>query len=274
MLKKFKFWQKIVNEYSKEHDHSGMAKAQMVWMRQVIGFLGMVLPFAVAIIARQWGGLDHWPTSISETWHTNACTPFMIILGSAAFVLICYKGYGPIDDHTLSLAGIMALGVCLFPCKEGSSSAEIGTFMIDRDVSDVLHVGFAIAFFGLLAFTALCLFTLGKEEKTENKEKRNKIYRFCGWGMIVALLMIILCKVIEKNCEMDFLYDLVNRFRWIEFLMNSYVWLFETIALFCFGISFLTKANSLSILFCDECERKRKLSFWLDKIKQAVQKVS
>ena len=277
MLKKCKWWQKIVDEYSHEHDNSEMAKEQMVRMRQVIGFLGILLPWIVVLISMKYGGLGHWPHSISETWHTSACTPFMIILGSAAFVLICYKGYGSIDDYTLSFAGVMALGICLFPCKDGSDSQKIGTFMLDRDLSNTLHLVSAVLFFLLLAFTSLCLFTLGKEEKTEKKEKRNKIYRFCGWGMVAAMAAMLLGTYLAAHYKKYFekVFECIcgNRFCCLEFLMTSHVWLLEMIALTFFGVSFLTKANSFVVLHCDECERKRKPSLWLNKIKQALRKV-
>ena len=112
----------------------------------------------------------------------------------------------------------------------------------------------------------------------EKKEKRNKIYRFCGWGMVAAMAAMLLGTYLaahyKKYFEMVFECICGNRFCCLEFLMTSHVWLFEMIALTFFGVSFLTKANSFVVLHCDECERKRKLSFWLEKIKRAIQKVS
>jgi cytochrome c biogenesis factor len=81
-----------------------------VRLRVMIGLLGILLPWIVVLLI---GG---FPVSISATWYTNACTPFMIILGSASLLLISYKGYTKLDDIILTCAGIAGLLICLFPC--------------------------------------------------------------------------------------------------------------------------------------------------------------
>ena len=84
-------------------------------LRCTIGWLGMLLPWIVLILSAING--YGWPDSISATYYLAPCiTPFMIILGSAGLLLFSYKGYGKIDDIVCSIAGVFALGVCLFPC--------------------------------------------------------------------------------------------------------------------------------------------------------------
>ena len=94
-------------------------------LRAMIGWLGMLLPWIVVLLT------GSFPPSISATWYTNACTPFMIILGSASFLLISYKGYEPIDDIILTCSGIAGLMICLFPCKNPWEDMEkvSGRFM-------------------------------------------------------------------------------------------------------------------------------------------------
>ena len=84
-------------------------------LRATIGLLGMLLPWIVVVL-QLLNDTFEWPESISATWYTNACTPFMIILGSAGMLLICYHGYDLLDDILNTAAGIFALGICLFPC--------------------------------------------------------------------------------------------------------------------------------------------------------------
>lgn len=190
-------------------------------LRALIGWLGMLLPWVVALL------IGYIPASISATWYTNACTVFMIILGSASFLLISYKGYERIDDILLTCSGIAGLGICLFPCSISSVEGEVGTFLVDSQVSNTIHFISAIIFFGLLAFNSFFLFTKGAGEQTKKKKIRNAIYRVCGVGMVGSFAIMLLPS------------------------FRIQVWLTETIALFFFAVSFLTKADIYPWLACD-----------------------
>ena len=168
------------------------------------------------------------PPSISATWYTNAGTIFMIILGSASMLLISYKGYEKIDDILLTCSGIAGLGICLFPCSILGVSGKVGTFMIDSEISNVIHIVCAIIFFALLAYNSFFLFTKGSGEMTKKKKIRNIIYRICGVGMLASFLILLLPSFYIQ------------------------VWLTEAIALLFFAISFLTKADIYPWLACDQ----------------------
>ena len=62
---------------------------------------------------------------------------------------------------------------------------------------------------------------------TKKKKIRNIIYRVCGVGMIGSFAILLFPPFPHR------------------------VWVVETIALFFFGISFLTKADIYPWLFCD-----------------------
>ena len=190
-------------------------------LRAMIGWLGMLLPWIVVSL------IHYFPESISATWYTNACTSFMIILGSASILLICYKGYTKVDDILLTCSGIAGLCICLFPCAVAEVSGKVGTFLIDSTISATVHNVSAIIFFTLLAYNSFFLFTKSSGEMTRNKKIRNVIYRICGVGMIASFLLLLLPYFPIK------------------------IWLVETIALFFFGVSFLTKADIYPWLFCD-----------------------
>lgn len=192
-----------------------------VRLRATIGWLGMLLPWIVVLL------IGYFPASISATWYTNACTVFMIILGSASFLLISYKGYERIDDILLTCSGIAGLGICLFPCAITTAHERVGTFMIDNQLSNILHCVSAVLFFGLLAYNSLFLFTKSTGEITQRKKARNIIFRVCGAGMVASFLILLIPGI---PCR---------------------VWVMETVALFFFGISFLTKANIYPWLFSD-----------------------
>lgn len=190
-------------------------------LRAMLGWLGMLLPWIVVVL------IGYFPDSISATWYTNACTVFMIILGSASILLISYKGYERADDLVLTLSGIFGLGICLFPCAVTNAPERVGTFMVNVAVSNIIHFVSAIIFFALLAYNSFFLFTKSSGEKNPKKKIRNIIYRVCGVGMIGSFAIMLLP---------DFPHQ---------------VWVTEAIALFFFGISFLTKADIYPWLFCD-----------------------
>lgn len=203
-----------------------MQSINTVRLRAMIGWLGMLLPWIVVILN---GG---FPGSISTTYYRATCiTPFMIILGAASILLMCYQGYEKIDDIINTLTGIAGLGICLFPCTPDIDKCinELigGTFVLPENLSNILHCICAVIFFGLLAYNSIFLFTKSKGEMTKNKKIRNIIYRVCGVGMIASFLILLLPDFYIK------------------------VWLMEAIALFFFALSFLTKADIFPFLFCD-----------------------
>lgn len=208
-------------------------------LRCTIGWLGMLLPWIVLLLSGVYG--YGFPDSISATYYLPTCiTPFMIILGSAGLLLFSYKGYDRQDDIVCTIAGVFALGICLFSAgtedliarwAELESLTHVGTFQILPSISGWLHNISAFGFFGLLAYNSLFLFTKSGNVMTENKKKRNTIFRVCGIGMIVSFLVIVPISI----------------FKWW-----GGIWVVEAIALAFFGISWLTKADCYPWLFADK----------------------
>ena len=190
-------------------------------LRKWIGLFGMSLPWIVVLL------IGYFPPSISATYYTNACVPFMIILGLASVMLMCYEGYTKVDDILLTCSGIAGLCICLFPCAVSTVPGNVGTFLLDSGTSDIIHNISAIIFFGLLAYNSFFLFTKSSGEMTRNKKIRNIIYSVCGVGMLSSFSLLLLPYFPIK------------------------IWLVETIALSFFGVSFLTKADIYPWLFCD-----------------------
>lgn len=206
-------------------------------LRCLLGWLAVLVPWIVCAFV--WA----FPPSISETWYTNACTPFMIILGASSILLISYKGYGLVDDILTTITGVLGIGICLFPCYPtleiramSHFSGLIPTpFMLPYETSSNLHLICAYIFFGLLAINALFLFTKSSGVMTENKKKRNVIYRVCGIGMMASFLLMLL-ELIPAVANSSF----------------PLVWFVEMLALTFFGVSWLTKADYYPWLFADK----------------------
>lgn len=222
-----------------------MKSIDTIRLRKCLGWLGMLLPIIVLVLCVIYGEaapVDHiFPDSISATYYFDTTiTPFMIILGSAGILLMCYRGYTKVDDIINTLTGIFAWCICLFPCSNPDLYAAglipnyVGTFHLPVFWSGWIHNISAIIFFCLLAYNCLFLFTKSSGEMTRNKKIRNIIYRICGIGMLLAI--VVVCLVAFANI-------------W------SAIWWAEAFALFFFGIAYLTKADIYPWLFCDSAGR-------------------
>jgi hypothetical protein len=194
-------------------------------LRCTVGFLGMALPWIVALLSVIFG--YGFPDSISATYYIAPCiTPFMIILGASGILLFNYHGYDKVDDVLNTIAAACGFGVCLFPCA-ATTAQYVGTFNLPVAISDILHMVSAIGFFVILSYNSLFQFTKGSPEPTENKKKRNIIFRVCGIGMLASFLLLPLP-------------------------IPHIVWIVEMIALTFFGISWITKADCFRLLFADK----------------------
>ena len=193
-------------------------------LRILIGLLGMLLPWLVVLVT--WS----WPESISITYYSLfAVGLFMVILGSASLLLICYKGYDKGDDATATLAGIFGLMICFFPTKfPDNPELKAGIFQLPSTINVFLHCIGAFGFFGLIAYMSFFRFTKTSGEVTTNKKIRNWIYRICGVGMIGSFLLMLL-KLTPNHPD-------------------NLVWIVEMIALTFFGISWLVKSGAVPLL--------------------------
>lgn len=197
-------------------------------LRKIIGYCGIALPILVLFLSLIFG--YGFPKSISATYYIPNCiTPFMIILGSASMLLLCYDGYDIQDKIVCKLAGISGFGICIFPCSNIELGA-VGTFSIPQGVSGILHNICAVIFFGLLAYNSIFLFTKSNGNMTREKKRRNLIYKVCGIVMIGSFILLIPFNLLS---------------------INNGIWIVEAIALLAFGISWLTKSDSYKILFKD-----------------------
>ena len=194
-------------------------------MRIMIGILGMLLPWLVALITLSF------PQSISITYYSlYAVGTFMVVLGSAGILLINYKGYETIDDVTSTIAGVFGILICLFPMKYlDDPSKRTGVFHLHSDTSNIFHCLSAVGFFGTLAFMSFFLFTKTSGEMTKQKKIKNIIYRVCGVGMVGSFVLMLLNFIPGVH-----IYNLT--------------WIVEAIALFFFGLSWIVKSDAFPFL--------------------------
>ena len=158
--------------------------------RNVLGLLGMLLPFISMFSGLFVRNKVHgWWWSISATYYISPA--LSIILGASAIFLICYRSYDTIDTVINIISGIFAMGVVLFPCKGPYDYPYVGFFQLPVDVSNVIHSICALLLFVFLSYNIGWLFTRG------SNVKKNKIYKFCSYAMIVILSIFLLLKILE-----------------------------------------------------------------------------
>lgn len=194
-------------------------------MRVMIGLLGMLLPWLVALVTLSW------PQSISFTYYSlYAVGIFMVILGSASILLINYKGYDKGDDITATIAGILGLMICFFPMTYlPEPSIKTGVLHLPSNISNIVHCISAVGFFGTLAYMSYFRFTKTSGIITIQKVIKNFIYKVCGIGMMGSFALMLL-KLIPG-------FDVYNL-----------TWIVEAIALFFFGLSWIVKSDVIKCL--------------------------
>ena len=202
--------------------------------RRVIGYLGFLLPIVLMLPScfPQYVVLQH---SISHYYYTNLREIFTGTLCAVGLFLISYQGHKSPqwwrNDHLLTnIAGCMAFGVALIPTNPEIPTDKIHTLIpIDQPILGWIHFGFAAGLFSIFALLSLFVFTLGQNRDAgipKSMLDENNIYRTCG---IIIMLCIIGIPISEK---------LFPNF-------DYFVFIYEAIALFAFGTSWLTKGRVL-----------------------------
>lgn len=195
----------------------------------IIGVLGVLFPFVLAIgaMARGCTEIQH---SISYYYHTCMGDVFVGFMCAYAMFLFAYRGFDKKDNWAANLAAFFALGVAIVPTKFGTVISDCTTE--PWFTNQVIHLTSAAAFFLVLAYFSLVLFTKTAHggHMTASKKKRNRIFRICGIVMLLCLALIAV--------YMTFLNEIFP-----ELANYKPIFWLESAALLAFGISWLTKAE-------------------------------
>jgi len=196
--------------------------------RQLIGYIGLVLPILLILIVLRRDGVVRWRSldSISAYYYTGAVAAFVGMLVGLALFLFAYRGYKNEyywADRTASItAAIAALGVAFFPTAAPAGVAPLCWWSAR---TGVFHYACAGVLFAMFAVFALWLFriTPSGEQPAPDKRWRNRIYLFCG---VLIVASIIWTSVIRLKGESIF---------WPE-----------SVALVAFAVSWLVKGYALT----------------------------
>jgi hypothetical protein len=182
-------------------------------LRRLVGGLGALLPVVLVTSGYMQCRCPLQPT-ISHYYDLGGVTRdlFVGILFAIATFFWTYRGYDSGDRWTARVASACAFGVALFP--------HAGT-----QVLSLLHFASAVGLFGALAHFALRLFPKAGATPTREKLWRNRIYRACGWIIVMCIGAITVLVVMG------------SRFAW-----SPVFWL-EALAFWAFAISWLVKGE-------------------------------
>jgi hypothetical protein len=200
-------------------------------LRRSIGYLGIALPILLVLASLNPSYVKLQP-SISHYYYTNVREVFTGILCAVGLFLVRYKGLGNtkwwLNDNLLTnIAGLMAFGVAFVPTNPERLYQKIYTIIPSHaDYLGWLHFGFAGTLFVIFAVLSLLVFTQGQERDPGipvSMLDENHIYTFCG-------IIIIICIILIPISSGYFPYSTL---------------VFEAIALFAFGSSWLIKGRAL-----------------------------
>ena len=188
-------------------------------LQKVIGLLAFLLPIMVVLVSWILSDITGFQDSISDYYHTISRNYFVGTLCAVGVCLFAYKGYELKDNIAGDVASILLLLTAFILNDYGN----------DLTLNGILHLVFAGSFFGVLIYFCLVLFVKGSDQPSKQKIYRNRIYRVCGYVMIACIGTIAL------SFSAPALKGMLEPFQYIFWL--------ETVALFAFGISWLTKGE-------------------------------
>lgn len=199
----------------------GEAQEQVVnylILRRAIGILGVVFPVWLLGWCFAFGDCSELQSSISAYYHTVSRDWFVGILFAIGIFLWSYRGPNGEDAAIANLAGGCALGVALFP-----TASELAWIR-------AAHVASALGLFLVLAWFSLLIFTKSGGDPTPQKLVRNRIFRSCGYTILLCILLIGLYEAFGRGTGLD--------------ALKPVFWL-EAFALWAFGFSWMTKGELL-----------------------------
>lgn len=151
---------------------------------------------------------------------------FVGILFAVGAILFVYQGYSQLEDFALNLAGVLALGVALFPTRwpAGSNGSSFS-----------LHGAFAVSFFVCIAY--VCIWragdTLSLISDAATRERYRRTYQVLGWAMVISPLVAWL---------------LISSLPYRE----SVIFIVELAGIYVFAIFWVIKSNEASKTKVDE----------------------
>jgi hypothetical protein len=204
-------------------------------LRQMIGWIGLLMPITVRLGAYLFQPHIHTTDSISAYYYTGMRDVFVSTLVLVGVLLTCYRTPLRRDNVVAIIAGLAAIGIALFPMDPTFAKEIIQEYpLMAPDVSGEkcyvirgflhYHFVFVSIFFALsfyLVYFRFSAFT--PPAPTRQKLARNKVYKWCGAAMFFAFAAIGVLALTTKG--------------------SSIFWP-ETVAVVAFALAWLVKGQT------------------------------
>lgn len=219
-----------MNTNNQTPEREGQAQLiPFLWLRKGIGLLGFFFPIILVAGSKLFGNCNILLGSISDYYHTNMDDLFVAVLCVIGLFLFTYRGPEKKDSIASNLACVFALGIAFFPTSIKPESLSCLSYSAKS--FPVLHNLFAISFFLVLSYFSLALFPKTKPGGIPTPEKlnRNKVFKTCGYVMLASILIIFLYTILK---------DRIDGLKKLQI-----IFIFEWVALWAFGISWIVKGG-------------------------------
>jgi len=208
-------------------------------LRKAVGWLGTLLPVILLVanpiaLSVENSSCGWLPGSVSGYYYSPVRNIFVGALCALGLFLIAYVGYDLGDRLVTDAAGVFGLGVAFFPTAPTVTSQPSVTCQTVAQVSTRqqvvgdLHAVWAVLFFVFLAWMAI-RFTNTDKPPYPKKILRNLIYKICAIVIIACLAAVLITNFLPASFKPPF----------------PWLFLFEALAIFAFGVSWFVKGQTL-----------------------------
>lgn len=154
-------------------------------LRVGVAAIGVALPVALWVGALLLEG-SSLQSSMSAYYYTGMRDVFVGALFAIGVVLYLYRGFSPAENVVLSVAGVLAVCVALFPTQGGAQ----------RVLANDVHAIAATLFFGCLAYVSVFRAgdTLSLIRDTRRAQALTRAYRGLGVAMLASPLVALVAE--------------------------------------------------------------------------------
>jgi hypothetical protein len=221
----------------------GVLAANYLYLRKVVGWLGTLLPLILLVANPIALSIEHsscgWlPNSVSGYYYSPVRNIFVGALVGLGLFLIAYVGADLGDRVITDLAGVFALGVAFFPttptvASPASATCETVSHLSSRQqvIGDV-HAVSAVLFLIFLAWMAIRFTTTDSPQPAPQRLLRNRIYWICAIVILASAVAAVVTNFLPVSLRPSF----------------PYLFLFEAVGIFAFGVSWFVDDQTLSAM--------------------------